>query len=69
MEAVYCSMYGSNCCVLICIQISQEAGQVLWYSHLFQNFPLFVVIHIVKGFDVVSKAEIDDFSGALLLYS
>ena len=45
----------------LCLQISQEAGQVVWYSHLFQNFPQFIVIHSVKGFGVVSKAEIDDF--------
>ena len=54
-------MSSSNCCFLICIQISQEAGQVLWYSHLFQNFPQFIVIHTVKGFGVVNKAEIDVF--------
>ena len=51
----------SNCCFLTCIQISQEVGQVIWYSHLFKNFPQFVVIHTVKGFDIVSKAEIDVF--------
>ena len=44
---------------LACIQIAQEAGQVVWYSHLFQNFPQFVVIHTVKGFGVVNKAEVD----------
>ena len=49
----------SNYCFLTCIQISQEAGQVAWYSHLFQNFPQFVVIHTVKGFGVVNKAEVD----------
>ena len=49
------------CCFLTCIQISQEAGQVVWYSHLFQNFPQFVVICIVKGFSVVSEAEVDVF--------
>ena len=49
----------SNCCFLTCIQISQEAGQVVWYSHLFQNFPQFVVIHTLKGFSVVSEAEVD----------
>ena len=38
---------------------AQEAGQVVWYSHLFQNFPQFIVIHIVKGFGIVNKAEID----------
>ena len=49
------------CCFLTCIQISQEAGQVIWYSHLFQNFPQFIVIHTVKGFGIVNKAEIDVF--------
>ena len=44
-----------------CIQVSQEAGQVVWYSHLFQNFPQFVVIHTVKGVGIVNKAEIDVF--------
>ena len=47
--------------VLMCIQISQEAGQVILYSHLFQNFPHFVVIHTVKAFGIVNKAEIDFF--------
>ena len=51
----------SNCCLLTCIQISQEAGQVVWYSHLFQNFPQFIVIHRVKGFGRVNKAEVDVF--------
>ena len=54
-------MSSSNCCFLICIQISQEAGQVVWYSHFLKNFPQFVVIHTVKGFGVVNKAEIDVF--------
>ena len=54
-------MSSSNCCFLTCIQISQEAGQVVRYSHLFQNFPQFIVIHTVKGFDIVNKAEIDVF--------
>ena len=58
LEPVYCYMSSSNCCFLICIQISQEAGQVVWYSHLFQNFPQFIVIHIVKGFVVVNKAKL-----------
>ena len=34
---------------------------MVWYSHLFQNFPQFIVIHAFKGFDIVNKAEIDDF--------
>ena len=54
-------MSSSNCCFLICIQVSQEAGQVVWYFHLFQNLPQFIVIHIVKGFGIVNKAEIDVF--------
>ena len=54
-------MSSSNCCFLTCIQTSQEAGQVVWYSHLFQNFPQFVVIHIVKGFGIVNKAKISVF--------
>ena len=58
LEPVCCSMSSSNCCFLTCIQIPQEVGQVVWYSHLFQNFPQFVVIHIVKGFGMVNKAEI-----------
>ena len=49
------------CCFLICIQVSQKADQVVWYSHLFQNFPQFIVIHTVKGFGMVNKAEIDVF--------
>ena len=48
-------------CLLTYIQISQEAGKVVWYSHLFKKFPQFVVIHTVKGFGVVSKAEVDVF--------
>ena len=43
------------------LQISQEAGQVVWYSHLFKNFPQFVVIHTVRGFGIVNKAEVDVF--------
>ena len=54
-------MSSSNCCFLTCIQVSQEAGQVVWYSHLLKNFPPFIVIHTVKGFGIVNKAEIDVF--------
>ena len=54
-------MSRSNCCFLTCIPISQEAGQVVWYSHLFQNFPQFIVTHTVKGFGVVNKAEVNVF--------
>ena len=53
-------MSGSSCCFLTCIQISQEAGKVVWYSHLL-IFPQFVVIHTVKGFGIVNKAEVNVF--------
>ena len=52
-------MSSSKRCFLTCIQISPEAGQVVWYSHLFQNFPQFIKTHTVKGFGIVNKAEID----------
>ena len=61
LEPVCCFMSSSNCCLLICIQISQKAGQVVWYSRLFKNFPQFFVIHTVKGFGVVNKAKVDVF--------
>ena len=51
-------MSSSNCCFLTCIWVSQEVGQGVWYSHLFQNFPEFIVIHTAKGSGVVNKAEI-----------
>ena len=54
-------MSSSKCCFLTCIQVSHEAGQVVWYSHLFKNFPQFVVIHTVKGFSIVNEAEVDVF--------
>ena len=57
LETVSYSMSSSNCCFLNCTQISQEEGQVVWYSHLFQNFPQFIVIHTFIG--IVNKAEID----------
>ena len=54
-------MSGSNFRFLTYIQISQEAGKVLWYSHLLKNLPQFVAIHTVKGFSVVNEAEVDVF--------
>ena len=54
-------MSSFNCCFLTCIQISQEEGQVVWYSYLLKNNPHFVVIHTVKVFGIVNKAEIDVF--------
>ena len=60
-EPVSCSMSGSNCCFLTYIQVSQETGKVIWYSHLFMNFPQFVVIHAVNGFSIINEAEVDIF--------
>ena len=54
-------MSGSNCCFLTCIQVSQEAGQVVWLSNMLKNFPQLVVINTVKGFGIVDKAEVDVF--------
>ena len=57
LEPVSCSMSSSNCCFLTWILVSEEAGQVVWYSHLFQNFPQFIGIHTVKGFGIVSSVQ------------
>ena len=54
-------MSSSNCCFLTCIQLSQEAGKVVLFSNLLKNFLQIVVIHTVKGFSIVSKAEVDVF--------
>ena len=51
-------MSGFNCCFLTCIQVLQEAGKVVWYSHFFKNFPQFVVIYTAKGFSVVNESEL-----------
>ena len=61
LKLVHCFMSDSNCCFLTCIHISQEAGKVVWYSHLFKSFPQFVVIHTVKGSVIVNKAKVDVF--------
>ena len=61
LESVHCSMSGSNYCFLTCIQVSQKVGKVVWYSHLFQSFPQFVVIHTVKDFSIVNEAKVDVF--------
>ena len=61
LEPVCSSVSSSNCCFLTCIQISQEAGKVVWYSHILNNFPQFVVIHTLKGFGIVNKVEVDVF--------
>ena len=51
-------MSSSNCYFLTCIQISQGAGQVVWYTHLLKNFPQFVVIYTVKAFGIINKVEV-----------
>ena len=61
-------MSGSNWCFLTCVQISQEGGKVVWYSHLFKNFPQFVVIHIGKGFSIFNEAEVDFLGWELLTH-
>ena len=61
LDLVCCSMSSFNCCFQTCIQVSQEAGNLAWISHLFKDFPQFVVIHTVKGFGTVNKAEVDVF--------
>ena len=53
-----CSMSSSNCCFLTCIQIFQNGGQMVWYSCLLKNFPQLFVMHTVRGFGVVNKAEV-----------
>ena len=54
-------MSDSNYGFWTCIQVSQEAAKVVWYSCLLKNFPQFVVIHTVKGFNVVSEAKVAGF--------
>ena len=66
-EPVHCSISGSNCCFLSCIQVSQDVCKVVWYSCLFESFPQFVVIHTVKDFSVVKEAEVVVFWNSLAL--
>ena len=60
-----CCLSHQESCFLTCIQISQEAGKVVWYSHLLKNFPQFVVIYTVKAFGIINKAEVDFFWNSL----
>ena len=62
LEPVCCYMFDSNCCILICIKISQEAGKMVWYSHLSKNFPWFVMIHTIKGFIIYEADFFLEFS-------
>ena len=57
-EPVHCSISSSNCGFLPCIQVSQEAGMVVWYSYFIKNISQFVVIHTVKGFSIVNKVYV-----------
>ena len=68
LESVHFSMSCSNYCFLICIQVSQKAGKVVWYSRLFQNFPQYIVNHTVKSFSIVNEAEVDAFFGIPLVF-
>ena len=61
LKPVHCSMSTSNCSFLTCIHVSQKKDKVVWYSSLFQNFPQLVVIHTVKGFNIVNETEVDVF--------
>ena len=61
LESVCCSMSSCSCCLLTYIHIFQEVGKAVSYSHLLKHFPQFVVIHTVKGFGAVNKAEVDVF--------
>ena len=60
-EPISFSIQCSNCCFLTRIQVSQETGKAVCYSHLFKNFPQFVMIHTVKGSSIVSETEVDIF--------
>ena len=61
-------MAGSNCCSLISIQVSKEAGKVVWYSHLFKNFLQLIVIPTVKGFSIVNEADLPICHGKCSVY-
>ena len=60
LEPVCCSNSSSNFCFLTCIQVSQEAGKVVWYSYLFKNFQN-LLWFTVKSCSVINEAEIDVF--------
>ena len=69
-EPVHCSLSGSNCCFLTCIQVSQEVGKVVWYSHILKNFPQFCCDpHSQRLFSIVNEAEVDVFFWNSLTFS
>ena len=43
------------------IQVPQETGKMVWYSHLFESFPWFIMIHTIKGFSIVDEIEVEIF--------
>ena len=59
-EPIHCAISSSKCCFLTSIWVSQETGKIIWYSHLFEDFPQFVVILKVKDFNVVNEAEVGE---------
>ena len=61
LEPIGCSIQGSNCCFLTYIQVSEETGKMVWYSHLFKSFPQFVMVHTVEGFSIVDETEVGVF--------
>ena len=65
MKIVGCSTQDFNYCFLTCIQVSQEPGKIVWYSHLFKNLPQFVMSHTIKGFSIADETEIDVFWNSL----
>ena len=68
LEPISCSIQGSNCCFLTCIQVSQETGKLVWYSHRFKSYPQSFMIHTVKGFGVINKTEGDILEFPCFLY-
>ena len=60
-QPIHCSLSSSNYCFLTCIQVAQEAGKVVWNSHLLKNFPQFLVIQKINGFRIVNETEVDIF--------
>ena len=61
LESISCSIWGSNCCFLTHIQVSQETDKMVWNSCLSKSFPQFVMIYLVKGYSIVDETEIDVF--------
>ena len=61
LEPISRSIQGFNCCFLTLIQVSQETGKIVWYSHLPKSSPQFIMIYTAKGFIIVGETEIDAF--------